>query len=367
MSLSRTPSNRWTTLSYVYAACVVVGMAYFLLGVPVQVSDSFGNILEVTTGTLSNLVYRQFYQRSYLRPFLWGNLRVVYDLSGGHYFEWFRGWHVAQVVVLVVLFLRLIRPRTSADAAASVVGLAALVGIHTFAGTVREAFPINTFMTILICCFAAADLALGPARWWRDVAAVVLLVFAALTVESGLLIGVVFVAARLAGARGVSRLGTVGIVLLIGGYFYLRFALLNVGAPDLQERNSGFGFANRTPDELRRMFGGNPFPFYAYNVLSSLLSLFFAEPRAGVWNVTRSFVAGEPSVPGVIGVIASTLGTVLIAAEATAYDQPIPYNPCLECKLCVAACPVGAIAPDGQFNFSACYGCIPVVAPSPAA
>ena len=49
------------------------------------------------------------------------------------------------------------------------------------------------------------------------------------------------------------------------------------------------------------------------------------------------------------------LGTVLIAAEATAYDQPISYNPCLECKLCVAACPVGAIAPNGDFNFSACY------------
>ncbi len=49
------------------------------------------------------------------------------------------------------------------------------------------------------------------------------------------------------------------------------------------------------------------------------------------------------------------LGTVLIGAEATAYDQPIDYNPCLECKLCVAACPVGAIQPDGGFNFSACY------------
>lgn len=30
------------------------------------------------------------------------------------------------------------------------------------------------------------------------------------------------------------------------------------------------------------------------------------------------------------------LGTVLIGAEASAYDQPISYNPCLECKLCVA-------------------------------
>jgi len=49
------------------------------------------------------------------------------------------------------------------------------------------------------------------------------------------------------------------------------------------------------------------------------------------------------------------LGTVVIDTEANGYDQPLAYNPCLECKLCVAACPVGAIAPDGQFNFSACY------------
>ncbi len=49
------------------------------------------------------------------------------------------------------------------------------------------------------------------------------------------------------------------------------------------------------------------------------------------------------------------LGTVLLDAEATADDQPLAYNPCLECKLCVAACPTGAISPDGHFNFSACY------------
>src|SRR5579883_242539 len=49
------------------------------------------------------------------------------------------------------------------------------------------------------------------------------------------------------------------------------------------------------------------------------------------------------------------LGTVLMDAVVTNYDQPIDYNPCVECKLCVAACPVGAIGADGSFNFSACY------------
>src|SRR5437868_8276055 len=48
------------------------------------------------------------------------------------------------------------------------------------------------------------------------------------------------------------------------------------------------------------------------------------------------------------------LATVLIDAEVAEQSRPIDYNPCLECKLCVAACPVGAIAPDGHFDFSAC-------------
>src|SRR5881394_370858 len=37
------------------------------------------------------------------------------------------------------------------------------------------------------------------------------------------------------------------------------------------------------------------------------------------------------------------LGTILLDAEVSEPDQPIDYNPCLECRLCVAACPVGAI------------------------
>ena len=49
------------------------------------------------------------------------------------------------------------------------------------------------------------------------------------------------------------------------------------------------------------------------------------------------------------------LGTVLMNAVVTEYQHPLNYNPCLECKLCVSACPVGAIGSDGAFNFSACF------------
>ena len=49
------------------------------------------------------------------------------------------------------------------------------------------------------------------------------------------------------------------------------------------------------------------------------------------------------------------LGTVLADAEVSEYLRPVVYNPCLECKLCVVACPTGAIGSDGSFDFSACY------------
>lgn len=49
------------------------------------------------------------------------------------------------------------------------------------------------------------------------------------------------------------------------------------------------------------------------------------------------------------------LGTVLLNAEVSAYGRPLEYTPCLECKLCVSACPVRAISTEGRIEFSARY------------
>ncbi len=49
------------------------------------------------------------------------------------------------------------------------------------------------------------------------------------------------------------------------------------------------------------------------------------------------------------------LGAVITEARLEGRAAPLDLNPCFTCKLCVAACPVGAIEPDGTFRFSACY------------
>lgn len=48
------------------------------------------------------------------------------------------------------------------------------------------------------------------------------------------------------------------------------------------------------------------------------------------------------------------LGTVVTSAEVHEEAPALDFNPCIDCKLCVAVCPVGAIEPEGGFRFSAC-------------
>jgi hypothetical protein len=301
--------------AYAVGALVALGLALALLAIPVQVSDSFGNMLKLST-PWGPFVVQEFTQPSYLRPFLWMQLKAVHDLSGGDYYLWFRGVHVLQVVLLVALFLHLARPRAWRDTAAAALGLAVLVGHHTFTGTVNEAFPINTFMTIVICCFAAAALALGPPRRGNSLLAVVLFTFAALSVESGLLVFVVFAAAALTGARGLPRAGLVAVCLALAGYFALRFAILDVGTPSLSERASGFGFSVLDPPELARRFSDRRLLFYAYNVMSAALSTLFAEPRGGVFRLTDGMRLGAPYPAILVTAMATTAATIAIAAFA---------------------------------------------------
>jgi epoxyqueuosine reductase QueG len=82
-----------------------------------------------------------------------------------------------------------------------------------------------------------------------------------------------------------------------------------------------------------------------------------------IWELSHKIVAVEAGM-GHMGIHRNVihprfgnfvlLESLLIDAELDGYDQPLDYNPCLGCNLCVAVCPVGAIDPHGEFDFFAC-------------
>jgi epoxyqueuosine reductase len=86
-------------------------------------------------------------------------------------------------------------------------------------------------------------------------------------------------------------------------------------------------------------------------------------PRERIWVVAHKTVAVTAGL-GVMGLHRNVihpkfgsfvlLATVLVDAEVSEYGQALDYSPCVDCKLCVAACPVGAISKDGEFDGLAC-------------
>lgn len=312
--LSLTAERRWEVVAYGYGLLVTAVLGYFLVGLTIQVSDSFGNLLAVQEPTLGQVLRDQLSQRGYLRPLLWGQIKAVYELSGGDYFLWFRGIHVLQVAALIALCVHVMRPRDVLDAALVPLSLAVVVGAHTFMPLVREAFPINSFLTIAIACVAALALAQrAQPRWYVDAFAVALLAGSILTVESGVLVWVVSVAAYVVGMRGVSRTALTTMTVAVVAYMLVRMLVLDVGSPSLSERASGFGFSTLEPADLVRRFEGHAWVFYLYNIVSSIVSVLFAEPKGGVWRFVWELTTGTLHPWTVVSVMSSTAATVLIA------------------------------------------------------
>lgn len=85
--------------------------------------------------------------------------------------------------------------------------------------------------------------------------------------------------------------------------------------------------------------------------------------RKKMWGVSHKIVA-EQSGMGLMGLSrlvlhpelgsAIWLGSMLLDCEVDSYGSQAADTQCTNCRLCVAACPVGAIKPDGSFDFSAC-------------
>ena len=155
----------WLLLSYGAAVLLSATLGYFLLRVPIQTTDSFTNILLLDAPFMD--VLRTGIEPGYLRPGLWAQLKIVYDLSQGEYFYWFRWTAVVEVLCVLLPFTALLRPVTAPAALVFPLALAVLVGHHAFAWTIREAFPVNAYLTNVIFCAVVVNLTLGAYRGGR--------------------------------------------------------------------------------------------------------------------------------------------------------------------------------------------------------
>jgi hypothetical protein len=316
-SFALTTSTR--KLAFLAAVVLALGVGHDLLHMPLQIGDSLAPLLDAVRGSSPWSEFTAHLREDgYFRPMRLATIKVVSDLANGHYFLAYRLFHALLVLAFLLLFVRALEVRDRLALAVVPLALTVFVGLHTFLGTVKEIYPTNHFLQIAVLALLALNLAQSRGGLLVDALLFLTFTAAALTLESGLLVWVVIVAAWISGMPGVSRRSVVGVTALLAGYFVLRFWIFGTGLPTVEERSTGFLLEALDPPQIRERFGDNLLPLYAYNVASSISSVLFSEPRSGVWVLVRAIRGGEIAPRHFIQIVASLFATGLLLAYVVA-------------------------------------------------
>src|SRR5205085_4481472 len=133
----------WSRAAYAYGMLLALGLGYVLIRMPYQVSDDLEHFLIAQSQSAREILVTRYSTAESMRPLMWLTQKAVFDLTpSGRYLATYKAVHVAQLLVLVILFIRLLRVRTAIDLIVVPLALVALAGIHTFNITMREGYPV---------------------------------------------------------------------------------------------------------------------------------------------------------------------------------------------------------------------------------
>jgi hypothetical protein len=282
---------------------------------PLQVGDCLTLILDAQRARSAwDTFYNHLGSNGYFRPMFYAEVKMLFDVAGGAYAVTYRVFHALLLSIFLMLFVRALEVRDWIGLAAVPLALTVFVGLHTFLATVKELYPITHFLQVAMLALLALNLTQSKGGRVIDLALLVTFALAALTLESGLLVWVVVVAAWICGMPGVSRRAAVAITALLGIYVWVRFGVFGTGLPTSAERSTGFLLRALDAPEIQARFGDNLVPLYAYNVVSSLLSPLFSEPRSGIWVFVNALRDQNVMPRQLVNIAASLFGTGLIAA-----------------------------------------------------
>jgi len=311
----------WTprAAAWIITALFAIAVSASIFRIPIQVSDSVEILEGVDRAPSVAVAFAQglHASKTMLRPMRQVGTRLLLDIAhatGDRYNLVFRGFHAVAAALLIALFTQIARPRDWSGAAALCFAMLVLTGLHTFGGMTREAYPINHFLLIAIYCLAAFAIAESRGGLVADVVACLLFVIASLTLESGLVVFGVALAAYLAGLRGISRGALIAMAIVAAGYVILRVPLLHMTGNVVGERQTGYGTEMLTTSELRARFGDMSWLLYGYTILCSFLTIPLSQPVAGQWT---AFAAWDPQAPPLF--FLNDMGTSLVTTAVVVW------------------------------------------------
>jgi hypothetical protein len=244
---------------------------------------------------------------SYYRPLYHLTVMAIWTHAGslGARLAWIKVLHLAPMVVAPLLLVWHLRPHDLRAAIAAIAAAAVLIGSPGYRDNLE--IPLAyTAVGMLLALIVWVQLE-SPAASWRTWLIIVMTVVAIGFKEQGLVIVPVIIVAWWMGAPGATpRL--VGAVLTLT-IAYLAYRFHYRGHWGTFQQSMGLGFSIIEAREAVVRFGAFPYGMYAYNSVSTMLNVLFAEPTAGLYFITRNLRFGGIQTWEVVNLASSALLT----------------------------------------------------------
>lgn len=256
------------------------------------------------------------------RPVMTIATKAAYSIGGLHL--WFyKALVLIEFAALLWMLLVLLQPAGWKRMVAATVAIACVVGLHS-SRVLFLFLPLNGGTVAIILILFAILLVVEPAG--RRVEWLLLpLTFASLLLlEFGVLIVPLVAVAWWWRAPGVTWRGVVGA--LAGLVSYLVVRRLVGGSVDIGSPESGLGFDDVSPQQIKEIFAHAPWLFWLYNVASSVLTVILSEPRGGKFKFVSALLRGQAAEWQWLHVISSLVTSAVIVVALAMYQGLSPRD-----------------------------------------
>ena len=277
----------WTMAVVVASAPLLTVLCVTLWRTPFPITETIAFIEDATDRPITRLLSPD---TSFYRPLFYVTISALWQ-SGAALETRLAGIKMLTIVPVIVLVLTLIwhlRPRTVVEAGAAALAIAVLIGSAGF----RENLEIGIAQTIVGMPLALIVWIImnRDHRGWHTPLVIALMLVAIGFKEQGLVIVPLVFIAWWTRAPGATR-GMAAAVVTIGvAYVLLRLSAR--GTWEVFEQDLGLGFVDLDRFEAAARFGAFPYWMYAYNALSTMANVLFAEPTRGVFRIVHAALEG---------------------------------------------------------------------------
>lgn len=298
----------WTAAVLATVAPILFALVLTLWQTPFPITEAVALFEDLEEQPSSHFLgpYRHYYRPLYyltISAFMHSGVELETALA------WTRLLVIVPTLLLVVLFIWHLRPRTAIDAAAAGLAAAVLMGSPGF----RENLEIGSANTLMGMSAALLTWVVLNREWriWHTPLIVICTLIAIGFKEQGLALVPLVIAAWWTRAPGASR--GMAVTIAVIGVAYVLFRLSGRVAWLPFEQDIGLGFGGLDKGEAAARFGAFPYWIYAYNGASTIGNILFAEPTSGIFVIVRTLIEGQLEPWHVIHLASSVALTAVIA------------------------------------------------------